>query len=167
MTADQRWRTAIHEAGHAAAAYSLELRACSVELLSDSHGNTEVESPFPATRRMDEQTHRSRGTVAAAGNAAVQRLIGEQAAAEEQAEAAEGVLDDQAQIENRATDVHHLSGESTDDIARTFEAEAHELLDHVQVREAVARIARALVDGPGRLDATQLQELLDVPSATD
>lgn len=95
-----------------------------------------------------EHAHRSRGAIAVAGNFTVRRVLGDDAADQEMAEADTSILDDRKVAEECAASASRYCGADPKDVLASFADEVDELLAHTSVRDAVDRVAAALLSSP-------------------
>jgi hypothetical protein len=161
VTARQR-QTAIHEAGHAVAALCLDLRAVEMRLQSETMGYTDVQTDrTSAVRRLAEETYRSFCTTACGGNAAVRYVMSPEAAEAELVDQPKGAQIDAERATHWGRMVERSSGEPADTVVATAKAETDELFSKPEIREAVVRVADALLEAGGFLDEEAIRAAFD------
>lgn len=158
----RRRQTAIHEAGHAVAALCLDLRAVEMRLQSETMGFTDIQiDRASAVRRLAEATYRSFCTTACAGNAAVRYVISPEAAEAELVDQPEGSQIDAERATHWARMVERSSGEPEDTVVATARAETDELFSKPEIRDAIVRVAYALLEADGFLDEEAIRSAFD------
>ena len=159
---DIRYRTAIHEAGHAVTAICLGLRPVVIQLETDTKGWTEVhaDGPLPVDR-LREQTYRSYCTTACAGNAAVRHVVSQEAADAELADQPDLAIVDRERAQHWAKCVIQLTGEPIEVVVAAAQAEVGELFKNTGIDEAIRRVADALLAAGGVLEETAIRVAFD------
>jgi len=135
-------RTATHEAGHGVVAEILGFRVEKIVLQTFQDGFTELdEVVLPRNPTQAAAAHRGRATVALAGRHAVRLLLGEDAAAEEEAQSLTHAQEDSAQANRFARCAAELTGEDPALVRSGSDERAVSLLSQPAVRLAVQRVA--------------------------
>ena len=163
-----RHRTCHHEAGHAVVALCLDMVVTGIALFSDTDGPYIMTAREPSTRRLQEQAHRSHDAVAVAGNMSVRRRVGDVAAEHDLADADKSIADDQQRAEELADIIvtRYYSG-TADAVEQSFRDEVTELVDHERVRDAIERVAAALLASETMsLNADAVQKAFNPPASS-